>query len=358
MDDGEGDARRPLAAVVRAWAVVLVVGAAVSGGLALAGLPSPVLFGALAGGIAQAITGRTRLEVPGRAFQVGQGLLGATIGGLVSITALQTIAANWWQIALVTLATLVVSMVAGQGLRVHRDVNAVTGAFALVAGGASGIVAVARELGADERVVTVIQYLRVLVVLLAMPVVTAVVFSPPTDGAAASTGPSASLLADLALCVLAVVVGLGVARLTHLPAGALLGPLVVSVVLTVTGVLGDAEVPVALQQLAYALIGVQVGLRFTRESLQAIARMLPLATALIVAVIAACAGFGLLLSEATGASRLDGYLATTPGGLYAVLATAVESGGDVTFVLAVQVIRLFAVLLVAPLIARALLRRR
>ncbi|MFY0406966.1 AbrB family transcriptional regulator, partial [Solicola sp. PLA-1-18] len=49
---------------------------------------------------------------------------------------------------------------------------------------------------------------------------------------------------------------------------------------------------------------------------------------------------------------------TTPGGLYAVLATAVESGGDVTFVLGVQVIRLFAVLLVAPLLARALMRRR
>ena len=53
---------------------------------------------------------------------------------------------------------------------------------------------------------------------------------------------------------------------------------------------------------------------------------------------------------------LDGYLATTPGGMNAVLATATATGADTTFVLAVQVLRLFAMLLSAPLIAR-LLRR-
>ena len=46
-----------------------------------------------------------------------------------------------------------------------------------------------------------------------------------------------------------------------------------------------------------------------------------------------------------GSAPLDGYLATTPGGLYAVLATATGSGADATFVLAVQVLRLFVMLL-------------
>ncbi len=54
--------------------------------------------------------------------------------------------------------------------------------------------------------------------------------------------------------------------------------------------------------------------------------------------------------------RLTAYLATTPGGLFAVLATAADSGSDVTYVLAVQVIRVFAMLLVAPLLARWLRR--
>jgi len=105
------------------------------------------------------------------------------------------------------------------------------------------------------------------------------------------------------------------------------------------------------------MIGLQVGLRFTRESLKAVAALLPLALAAIVVLIVASAGLGVLLARATGASMLDGYLATTPGGLYAVLATAVGSGSDVTFVLMVQVARLFVMLFSAPLLARALAAR-
>jgi uncharacterized protein len=61
-----------------------------------------------------------------------------------------------------------------------------------------------------------------------------------------------------------------------------------------------------------------------------------------------------LLSHVAGVPLLEGYLATTPGGLYAVLATATGSGADATFVLAVQVLRLFVMLFSAPLLARLL----
>ncbi|MDN5748928.1 MAG: AbrB family transcriptional regulator [Pseudonocardia sp.] len=43
--------------------------------------------------------------------------------------------------------------------------------------------------------------------------------------------------------------------------------------------------------------------------------------------------------------------------MYAVLATAISAGGDVTFVVAVQVLRVVVMLLVAPSIARLVGRR-
>jgi len=86
-------------------------------------------------------------------------------------------------------------------------------------------------------------------------------------------------------------------------------------------------------------------------------RVLPLAIALILAIVAACAGLGLILSQATDTTLLDGYLATTPGGVYAVLATAISAGGDVTFVVAVQILRVILMLLVAPFLARLVGRR-
>jgi membrane AbrB-like protein len=348
---------RATSRTIRSWVVVVALTVVVSLGFSVLGLPSPVLFGSLVAGMAHALLAREELDVPPLAFRVGQALVGAVIGALVQLPTLVRIAADWPSVVLVTLGTLAISVAAGRLLALDRDVSQVTGAFALVAGGASGIVALARELGADDRVVTIVQYLRVLLVLLAMPVVTSFVFHPPT-GAGSLAGTQTRWLPDLTFVVLAVTIGLLLQRLVTAPATALLGPMLVAVALSASGVLGHVAVPTALENLGYALIGVRVGLRFTRASLRSIARLLPLATALILAVIVACGMLGLLLAEVTGTDRLTAYLATTPGGLFAVLATAADSGSDVTFVLAVQVIRVFAMLLLAPLLGRWLRRAR
>jgi uncharacterized membrane protein AbrB (regulator of aidB expression) len=63
----------------------------------------------------------------------------------------------------------------------------------------------------------------------------------------------------------------------------------------------------------------------------------------------------LLVPLTAGVSLLDGYLATTPGGLYAVLPIAYGSGADTTFVLAVQGLRLLGMVLAAPVVVRLLM---
>lgn len=342
--------------LVRAWAVVITYSTLASLLLAALSLPSPVLFGTLLGGMAHALTMSTPLAIPRRAFNAGQGLVGATIGAMVSLPALERLGSDWTSILAVTFGTLAISVLAGQALGLRRDVSVTTGAFAMVAGGASGITALARELGADDRVVTIVQYLRVLLVLLAMPLVTKLVFDPPTSVGTLSAAPPTHWPTDIVFTVASVAIGLLAARYLRIPAGSLLGPLLVAVTLSVTGVLGTTAVPSVLEGTGYALIGIQVGLRFTRASLRSIASLLPLATVLIGVVIAACAAMGALLSVVTGIDGLSAYLATTPGGLYAVLAIAADSGADVTYVLAVQVIRVFVMLLAAPLLARLLPR--
>jgi membrane AbrB-like protein len=132
----------------------------------------------------------------------------------------------------------------------------------------------------------------------------------------------------------------------------------VALVLTLTGVAHGATPPSALVELAYAVIGWQAGVRFTRESLRVVAGLLPAAVGLIAAVVVLCAALGTLLARLTGATALEGYLATTPGGIYAVLATAISSGVDVAFVVAVQVLRVILMLLVAPAVARLVARLR
>jgi len=339
-------------------AVVVAAGIGLSALVALAGLPSPALFGGLLAGLVRALAGRTVPKVPEAANTAGQAVVGVAMGALVDLETLRAVAANWLPVLLVVVGTLALSLVAGAAFRLHPDISPVTGAFSMIAGGASGVVAMARDLGADERMVAVLQYLRVLLIVLLMPVAATTVYGATAGGGPAeAAGPGGpGWPAGLAFTVACSVVGVLGGRLVRLPVAALLGPLSVAAVADLTGLSRGAEVPGLVENAAFLVIGLQVGLSFTRSSLRVIGRALPVALALMGALVVGCAGLGALLAAVTGASALDGYLATTPGGLYAVLATARDAGADTTFVLAVQVLRLFVMLFSAPLVARWLLR--
>jgi membrane AbrB-like protein len=337
----------------------LVVAAALAATVVLDALdlPSPSLFGGLLAGLVRGLTVGRRLAVPRPGMTAAQALIGVSVGALVDPETLVAIGEDWLPVLLVVLGTLALTVVAGLLMRLQPGITPVTGAFAMIAGGASGITAMSRELGADDRMVAVLQYLRVLIIVVSMPVAATAVFGaePGSGGALVGEG-GPGWPAGLLFSVVCVATGLPLARLLRIPVPALLGPLLVAAGLDLGGLSGGAQVPPLLELAAFLMIGLTVGLNFTRASLRTIGRALPLALAIIVGLIVVCAGLGAVLAVTTDASALDAYLATTPGGLYAVLATARDAGADATFVLAVQVLRLFVMLLSAPLLARWLRR--
>lgn len=326
-------------------------------GFAALAVPSAALFAGLAVATVVALAGLGPSAVPRWATGSGQAVIGVVIGLLARPDTLAAVVAEWFPILVISVGTLLVSMAAGLVMGVQRGVTPLTGMLAQTAGGASGLVAISGELGGDERIVSVVQYVRVGLVTATMPVVAVAAYGASHVDAAVPAGPGAPWWAGVLVLIGCAAVGAPLARALHVPAGSLLGPMVLAAALSMSGLVGGASVPTLLVDLAYAAIGWQAGLKFTRQALITVARVLPLATALILAVIALCAGLGLLLSWATGMTLLEGYLATTPGGIYAVLATAISSGADVTSVVAVQVLRVLLMLLVAPLLARVVGRR-
>jgi membrane AbrB-like protein len=338
-------------------AVVALAAVVVAVVLGLLHVPDAALFGGLIAGLVRALSRPARITVPKAANAAAQAVIGVSIGALVQLSTLSALGEHWLPVLAVTVGTLLLSLGAGVLLRLQPGITPVTGAFSMIAGGASGITAMARDLGADDRMVAVLQYLRVLLIVVLMPLTaTAVYGATSATGTGSATG-GPGWPAGLLFTAACGVVGYLLARLAHVPVGALLGPMVVAAVVDLTGLSHGAQAPQFLQNAAFLVIGLQVGVSFTRESLRTVGRALPMALTIIVVLIAGCAGLGAALSAATGAGELDSYLATTPGGLYAVLATATSSGADATFVLAVQVLRLFVMLLSAPLLARFLRAR-
>ena len=339
------------------WALLVAATAAVAVGLSAVGVPSAALFAALTVGIALALLSLAPARVPRVAGIAAQGVLGVYIGTMVRQDALGALHSAWPIVAAVAGSTLLLSVVAGGLLGLHRDASPLTGSLALVAGGASGLVAIARELGGDDRVVAVVQYLRVGLITASMPVVVTLVYHADRSraGAPVEHADVAPWYLSLALLVVLVLVGAVGGRLIRLPGAGLLGPMALTVVLQLTGLSFGLAVPMVLVQAGYMLIGWQAGLAFTVESVRAIGRILPAALALIVLLGVATAGLGVVLARVAGLTPLEGYLATSPGGVYAVLATAVETGSDVTFIVAAQVLRVLLMLFAAPLLARVVL---
>ncbi|MBN1527491.1 MAG: AbrB family transcriptional regulator [Thermoleophilaceae bacterium] len=332
----------------------------VAGGeaLDLAGLPSSYLFAAMLIGLALALARPGALDVPPAAFRASQAIAGVSLGAYLQSDALRELAGSWLPVALVSLATLLASLAAGALLARLTPLDPPTAALGLIAGGASGIVGMSGELGADDRLVAFMQYLRVLVVVLTTPVVIALFFGGH-HGGGAPPGPESSVFggpADWALAIGLALAGALAATRARVTAGVLLGPMVLTGVVVLSGLAGDFAVPDLLAQTAFALIGLQVGLRFTKSTLRMLGRLTGPVLALIAALLAFCFGLAVLLDATTSASLLDAYLATTPGGLYAVLAVAFGAGANTTFIVAVQSLRVLAMVLLAPLAVRWTLR--
>ena len=244
------------------WALLIAVTVAVTIPLTRVGVPSAALFAALVVGIVLALAsaGSQPTTARGRYCRAGRARRLHRHHGSPRRVSARSVR-DWSIVIVIAVATLLLSIVAGALLGLHRDVTPLTGALALVAGGASGLVAIARELGGDDRVVSVVQYLRVALVTASMPVVVTLVYHANESHRAApiAENDSAPWYLSVAMLIALVLVGATVGRLIRLPGAGLLGPMALTVVLELTGLSFGLAVPMVLVQVGYMLIGWQAG---------------------------------------------------------------------------------------------------
>jgi membrane AbrB-like protein len=340
--------------------VVACAAIAVGGWLAdRAGVPSSYLFAAIVVGIVAALAAPGWLRLPEVVFPAGQAVAGVVVGTYLHTSTLGALGTRWVPVALVSAATLVLTIGAGLLLARIAPIDRATASLGMVAGGASGIVAMADDLGADDRIVAFMQYLRLAVVVLLTPLIVGLAFPGHAGGGGGGGVPHESLLGSAggwAMTIGVAAVGALIGPRLRLPAAAFLGPTLLAAALTLGGALDGVNVPPLLREAAFAAIGLYIGLRFERETLRSIRRLLPAVLVSIVALIAGCFVLAWVLEVTAGVSLLDAYLATTPGGLYAVLPIAFGSRADAGFVLAVQGLRVLVMVLAAPAVVRLLLR--
>jgi len=336
--------------------LLLAGSAALAALLEWIGLPAGLLLGPMIVGIALAGTGR-QVEIPTLAFRAGQAVVGLLIASVVTRELLATVAARPVLFAGTTLATLAASALIGWALTRWKLLPGTVAVWGSMPGAATAMVLMARSYGADPRQVAVMTYSRVVCVA-AVASVLAAAFG---GGGAGNHVPGAGWFPPIE--PLAFAETLGVAAIgtilgvrVGLPAGALLGPLLLGAALNVAGLV-RFELPGWLLAASYAVVGWRIGLSFTREIVTAAARALPRILLSIALLIGFCAGLSVLLARLAHVDPVTAYLATSPGGMDSVAIIATETPVDVPFVMAMQSLRFFAVLLAGPALARLIAGR-
>lgn len=308
-----------------------------------------LMGGLLAGAVGSRIAGRVRVSwrrPPNRGVrQVGQALVGVSLGFSLLGQDLSTLASTWPIIALSLLGALGGGWLLGRAFARVGDVDALSAGLAMLPGGVGVMAAVAAERGALTSLVAVLQAMRVAAVVATVPFVGGAL-AGAGSGAAAVAANSLTTTFDVAAEVATLVGAYLFARLAkrlRVPASALLGPLVAGLLLSA----GFADLapnfaPPHVQELiGQALLGISIG-----EMLQVRdVRQRPFLAGMAAVLLTIVLGLAMsaVIVAVTDIPWLTAVLLTAPGGAPEMIVVAAAFRQDVALVVLAQIIRQVAV---------------
>lgn len=231
------------------------------------GLPMPWMLGSLIGAalviLLWAPAFLTDYTFPNSWREIFVALIGVMIGSQVTPELLRQASA-----LPLTLAALVLFIAAAHwgNYQIFRRLGGYdrpTAFFSGTPGGLMESIMLGEGAGADIRILTAQQFLRIIIVISVIPLALSIWAGEPLGSAAGLTGPAAEPVAPVNVAMIAItaLVGLFAGQRLGLPAAQLSGPLALSALATVTGLV-DLHLPFWLIATAQLVIGMSLGLRF------------------------------------------------------------------------------------------------
>ncbi len=297
-----------------------------------------VLAGILGAGLVALITGNEVVLDP-RVSTFGRGFIGVIAAMPLLATSPSALLPFILPALVVTIVSVGTGLAAGMAMaKIQPVISPETALLATLPGGASVISSMAKDFGADVSFVALTQYLRVLIISVSLPLITAL-FSPELHPLPAGDDNQPWWVV-VVLCVI-VISGNRIGTALRLPASVIMGPLLLTVAFGL--IYGQFVPPSLLSIFAFITIGWICGGGISIPSLKFFAKQLPATMGFIAVLLITCAGIAVLLVPLLDISYFEAYLATSPGALESVLAIAAE-GNAGPVVVAIQIIRLVIVL--------------
>ena len=288
--------------------------------------------------------------------QVGQWIIGTSLGLYFTPHVVREVAGWWWLLALGAIFAIGLGYGGGVLLARLARIDRTTGIFASVPGGAAEMSVLGERFGARVDRVAAAQSLRILIVVLLVPFAFAALGLHGAD--AYVPGATRFDAAGFALLMAATLAGSALAQRLAVPNAFVLGSLAIAIPFTALSI-DLSALPTVASNAGQCLIGCALGSRFEPDFLAGAHRFVAAVTASVLASIALSAAAAVLLATLTGLHPATAVLGMAPGGIAEMCITAKVLQLGVPLVTAFHVTRVVVLLLLtAPLFERARAFRR
>ena len=312
-------------------------------------LPLPFLMGPIFACLAAALCG-----VPMRGIkpvnEAMRAILGVAVGSTFTVSLLVSMGAMWPTLLMVPVMITAIAAVGVPYFQRLWGFDFATSYYSAMPGGLQDMLVFGEEAGGDVRALSLIHATRVLVIVVVLPFL--LKWAWDADLSNPPGAPAASLAwTQLGLMVFCGLVGWQVAKRLGLFGASILGPLLLAAAFALTGML-EHRPPAEAIWAAQFFIGMSVGTKYAGISWYEIRRDVTAALGFCLILLVLTVIFAETIHLFHMAPAMETILAFAPGGQAEMTVLALIVGADLAFVVAHHVLRIFLVILGAPLAAR------
>ncbi len=327
----------------------LIIGAAGAAVFYFLDLPLPLLIGPMLACLVAALAG-VPLQGIGVVSVGMRTVVGVAVGASITPAVVGRLDEFVISAVLVPAFVVVIALAGYPYFRRVWGFDRTTAFYAAMPGGLQEMIAFGQDAGANPRALSLVHATRILVIAASMPFIITGIFDVSLDN---PPGPPALDVPALELVVMvacALVGWLGGQRI-GLFGAAILGPLALTAVASLTGLIHNRP-PAEAIYVAQFFIGISVGVHYVRITAAELRRVVlaALGYCAILAVISSV--FAGLLVMTGVVPQLEAMLAFAPGGQAELTVLAIAAGADLAYVVSVHLLRVVIVILLAPIAAR------